>query len=1086
MDLRDRAGTSTTGDEESYTLHNVCAPIMMAQRVEVTPLPPFDPLSDPSSLSQRWKTWKRRFETYLVAVGVTDDNQKRALLLYQAGQETQDLFDTLTDTGTDYKTAMDKLDAYFTPKKNIDFEVFQFRQAKQNEGETLDQFVTRLRKLAFTCEFTDLEKELKSAVIQNCKSKQLRRYALREDDLTLDKLTAKARALEISERQAKGMEELTVTDSVSVNRLSQQDQPGARSKKPQQLQSAMKSGTTQCRKCGGNWPHSQGPCPAAGKYCHKCKKPNHFARMCMSRTTSDIRCSSRQEQHQRQIHQVNTELTEPATRSQCDSSEDDEFLFALDQNISNLKAPRIILTVNGVLVSMTIDTGASINIVDEATYAFIAQQTPIELQPTSTRIFAYGSKTQLVVLGKFETTIKMGDKATSTIVYVVQGTHGSLLSYTTALTLNVIDVKVNAITTGDRLTQKYPSLFNGVGKLKHFEVKLHIDKSIQPVAQSARRIPFHLRKQVATELERLEQQGIIETVNGPTPWVSPLVVIPKKNGEVRLCIDMRMANKAIQRERHPTPTVDEITHTLNGATVFSKLDLRSGYHQLSLAPESRYITTFVSHKGLRRYTRLNFGTSSASELFQHVISEQIRDIPGVLNVSDDLVVFGKTQELHDESLEAVFKRFANIGLTLNIEKCEFSKDSISFFGLVFSPAGVSPDPSKVKAIHQAQPPTTVSAVRSFLGMATYCAKFIPQFSDITKPLRDLTKKNAQFSWQEEQQQALQKVKDLLTSDTVIAYFDKGKQTELVTDASPWGLSAILSQRTCGQDDRKIVAFVSRSLSSVEQRYSQTEREALAIVWAVERLHLYLCGGHFTLLTDCKPIELILNNPRSKPPARIERWNLRLQEYDFTVVHTKGSNNPSDFLSRHPSQETCQLQEKIATRYVNFISQHAVPKAMSLSEIEIATKEDVTLQKVADLVHTNNWELLNGQNIPPQANMAELKRFAKVRDELTVNADASMVLRGSRIVIPAKLRTRAINIAHEGHQGIVKTKQLLREKIWFPGMDDEVKRIVGNCLACQANGPNQYPEPLQMSPLPPEPWHTVHVDFCGPLPICWSQ
>ncbi len=233
---------------------------------------------------------------------------------------------------------------------------------------------------------------------------------------------------------------------------------------------------------------------------------------------------------------------------------------------------------------------------------------------------------------------------------------------------------------------------------------------------------------------------------------------------------------------------------------------------------------------------------------------------------------------------------------------------------------------------------------------------------------------------------------------------------------------ILSQYTAGSGDRKIVAYVSRSLSPVEQRYSQTEREALAIVWAVERLHIYLYGGHFTLLTDCKRIELILNNAKSKPPARIERWNLRLQEYEFTAVHTKGEDNPSDFLSRHPGQQTSGKEEKMATDYIRFISTHAVPKAMSLSDIQQATETDDTLQKLAELVRTGNWNsLTDSENV----DIAELKMFSKIREELTVNTDSSIILRGTRIVLPLSLRKQAMEIAHEGHQGLVKTKQLLR-------------------------------------------------------------
>ena len=189
---------------------------------------------------------------------------------------------------------------------------------------------------------------------------------------------------------------------------------------------------------------------------------------------------------------------------------------------------------------------------------------------------------------------------------------------------------MNANVFSQNIEKKFPNLFNGIGKLKDVEVPLHIDTTVKPVAQRARRIPFHIRKKVDKELSSLEQQGIIEKVDGPTPWVSPLVVTPKKDGNVRICVDMRMANQAIKRERHPVPTMDDLTHTLNGATVFSKLDLRSGYHQLTLAQESQYITTFATHKGLWRYNRLNFSTNSASKIFQKQIQFLLASIPRLI------------------------------------------------------------------------------------------------------------------------------------------------------------------------------------------------------------------------------------------------------------------------------------------------------------------------------------------------------------------------------------------------------------------------------------------------------------------------
>ena len=217
-------------------------------------------------------------------------------------------------------------------------------------------------------------------------------------------------------------------------------------------------------------------------------------------------------------------------------------------------------------------------------------------------------------------------------------------------------------------------------------------------------------------------------------------------------------------------------------------------------------------------------------------------------------------------------------------------------------------------------------------MATYCAKLIPNFSDISEPLRKLTRKDQPFQGAEHSQ-SFNTIKELLSSAEVMAYFDPNKETELLTDASPSGLSAILMQHTPGRNNRRVVAYASRALTAVERRYSQTGREALAIVWVIERLHLYLFGSHFKLLTDCKPVELIFSNPKSKPPARIERWNLRLQAYDFEVIHTKGSDNPSDYLSRHTSLIGNDKQDNIAEEYVNFITSFAVPKAMTLEEIQ---------------------------------------------------------------------------------------------------------------------------------------------------------
>ena len=390
--------------------------------------------------------------------------------------------------------------------------------------------------------------------------------------------------------------------------------------------------------------------PCKRKTCGKCGKKNHFASVCRSKPANKVPQTSRSS-----VRAIN---------AHDDSPSDDEYLFTLNPKPEDKKALTATIKINNIQVKMMVDTGASIDIIDELTYDKMRKLQPLCLSRANNRIFAYGSSNQLPVMGKFKASLESRDKITISDIHVIKGNFGCLLSYSSATTLGLVRLNVHNIqaqrpSDHEKLLKEFAHIFDGIGVLKGFEVKLHIDPSVPPVAQPARRIPFHLRQKVSDALRKLEDQGIIEKVTGSTPFVSPLVVIPKKDGDIRLCVDMRMANKAIQRERHPTPTIDDLIHAMNGAKVFSKLDLRSGYHQLTLAEESRYIKTFATHKGLRRYKKLNFGTCSASEIFQQAIHEQLRDIRNVINISDDVIVYGKTQEEHDNTLRAVFQRFSD-------------------------------------------------------------------------------------------------------------------------------------------------------------------------------------------------------------------------------------------------------------------------------------------------------------------------------------------------------------------------------------------------------------------------------------------
>ena len=269
----------------------------------------------------------------------------------------------------------------------------------------------------------------------------------------------------------------------------------------------------------------------------------------------------------------------------------------------------------GISVNM-IDSGASVNVIDANTFQHLAKH-GITLKKSDIHLFTYGASSPLKVKGTFSAKLKANNQEILAKFVVVQEKHaGSLLSRDTAIDLGLLHIgpiNINSVSS-EKSTQsivnKYGEIFNGVGKLKEFEMEIHIDLGVKPVAQPPRRIPFQIRSKVDDKIRELEHLDIIECVDGPMPWVSPLVAVPKPNGEVRVCVDMRQANQAILRERHPIPTVEETLQELHGAAVFSKLDLKWGYHQMELDPDYRGITTFATHQGLWRYKRLMFGISS--------------------------------------------------------------------------------------------------------------------------------------------------------------------------------------------------------------------------------------------------------------------------------------------------------------------------------------------------------------------------------------------------------------------------------------------------------------------------------------------
>ena len=633
------------------------------------------------------------------------------------------------------------------------------------------------------------------------------------------------------------------------------------------------------------------------------------------------------------------EQPKESNEERSNASEDDVYYVFIASDGESNTLPFMI---ENELVGVIIDSGATCNLMSEQEFDKVSQG-KLELLKTDRKVYAYASQEPLKLSGKCMLNICVPDTQTSfkTEFFVMPGSADTLLGRSSSEELSVLKVVVSVNACESRnttvkkaaLKTKYPKVFTGLGKLKNFQCKLHVDESVSPIAQAMLRIPFSRKQKVIDKLKELEALDVIEKVNGPTSWINPLVVVEQSNGDVRICLAMRQANRAILREKHSVPTIEETLQEMSGAKVFSKLDLNMVFHQIELSLESRDINTFAGPNGLYRYKRPLFGVNMATEKFQHIIWQIFKDCPGRHNIHDDIRIVGTPEEEHDERLNEVIKKLEESGLTLNCDKCQIGMSSMEYLGNVLvTDKGLQVSDDKVKAIVQAPRPKDQSELRSFLGLGQYCARFIPSFAIIASPLWDLTKAHAKWKWGTAAENAFQAVKRPLTQAPVMAFFKQGAETRITTDASPVGIGAVLEQKKEDGQYRP-VHYASRKLTPPESRYFQFEREALSVKWICEKFFLYIHGNDFEICTDHKPLITVLG-PHSKPSsARIERWMLYKQQFKNSIRHIPGRENAADALSTLPVDSSPDAAIKQTEEYARTIVADAIPAALAPRQVK---------------------------------------------------------------------------------------------------------------------------------------------------------
>ena len=607
-----------------------------------------------------------------------------------------------------------------------------------------------------------------------------------------------------------------------------------------------------------------------------------------------------------------------------------------------------------------------------------------------------------------------------------------------------------------------------------------------------------------------------------SPWASPIVLVSKRDGGTRFCVDYRKLNSVTKLDVFPLPRIDDCLDVLSGTRYFSTLDLSSGFWQVKMEAESAEKTAFVTHCGSYQFNVMPFGLVNVPSTFQRLMEKVMSGLmpEKCLTYIDDILVVGTNFSEHLSNLEAVFERLREASLKLKSTKCKLIQREVTYLGYRVSEDGMSADPAKLDAVKTFPIPTDVKKVRSFVGLASYYRRFVPDFAKIARPLHNLTK-NARFQWTDDCQRAFEQLKEALVTAPVLAYPDFSRPFRLETDASGEGLGAVLSQEQADGTMRPI-AYASRSLQGAEARYPATELEALGVVWAVKKLRHYLYGHQCTIVTDHQPLRSLLNTPH--PSGKLARWGLALQELDVRIVYRPGKKNQAaDALSRAPIENGLELDSDMTnapnaicvlgtqSRRLSdgVVSEPRGSQEQSVEAIDSAPSDECEGRASSGtpggpvgsaqawVPETEDARLVNQQDgdeevseIVKYLEIGELpederkaRRLVKEREMYTVADGVLYRVQPDKTLlmyVPTAERRRLFEEVHAGrfaaHQRTAKIQATLMRHYWWPGMRRDIESWCRACVTCWERSAKPPPKP-PLTPLPVGgPFNRVGVDI----------
>ena len=621
-----------------------------------------------------------------------------------------------------------------------------------------------------------------------------------------------------------------------------------------------------------------------------------------------------------------------------------------------------------------------------------------------------------------------------------------------------------------------------------------------PIRNRPYRVPLQDREIVDNAIDEMLEAKVIS--RSQSPWSFGLVIVSKKDGSKRLCVDYRKLNEITKKNSYPLPLIDDLLSLLGKAKYFTSLDLKSGYWQVKMSDKDKEKTAFACHKGLFEFNVMPFGLSNAPSVFMMLMSIVLGGLESfAVAYIDDVLIFSETLEEHWKHVHAVFRRLEEHDLKLKLKKCQFLREEIHYLGFVIGRDGIKPEEEKVRAIRDMPAPTTVREVRSLMGMAGYYRRFVPNFSKIAEPMVALTKKYARFSWSEECQKAFEFLKESLTVVPLLAYPDTREPYVLYTDASDTCIGACLTQEQepegaePGQGKVETpIYFLSHKLSDSQKKWSVIEKEAFAIHYALQKLDHYLHNAQFVIRTDHQPLKYLLNSPMQN--KKVQMWAMGMAGYNCQVEYIPGSTNVlADLLSRMPEGPKGEHDRvEIGPRDVsdNTFEIGVLDSSGVNTETYASYQEPEGEGERLEKVELEGFDMEKEQGRDP--NLVEIKRQLEQGNAPKMIQKRYLTIDGvlyflshvddeprTRLVIPQHLVKRVIEQYHDdnGHLGIDKTYDTIQQKYFWPDMYRGLYEYVGSCTVCQARVLRKKQAPVQEMDVPPYPFAKVSLDLSGP-------